>query len=224
MAELGAGQIVAGRFRLETRLGEGGMGSVWAAVHTTTGKRVAIKILRPELAKRADVRARFFREAKVSCSIQHDAILPIHDVLDLDDSPALVMDVLVGEPLSAVLARTPRIPLPLLQQIFAPLVSALQAAHAAGVVHRDLKPENIFLVRRSDGRMEPRLLDFGIAKLLDDATASLDQQVTGITKTGTLVGTPEYMSPEQVTGKPVDARSDLWSLGVILYDRRRAAA
>ena len=210
MFVLEPGAVVAGRYRLEQELGEGGMGVVWAATHSVTRRRVALKFLKDRDADASRRRA-FVREARAACAVSHAGILPVHDVIESDDGePALVMDLLNGEPLSARLAQKGKLGLGETADVLLPVLAAVGAAHAAGVVHRDLKPDNIFL---SEGGV--RILDFGLAKstLIDAGTArSIGNQ------SGEIVGTPRYMSPEQAFAeKDVDYRADIWSLGMVIY-------
>jgi serine/threonine-protein kinase len=161
-----AGAVVAGRYRLDRRIGEGGMGVVWAATHLRTQKTLALKLLRAAVAGDEDTRRRLVREARAACAVQHPNVVAIHDVVELDDgSPVLVMDLLEGESLRDRLTREGVLSLPTLAAILLPVVSAVGAAHALGIVHRDLKPENVFLAREPGGRRGVRVLDFGIAKL-----------------------------------------------------------
>lgn len=211
------GSVIAGRYRLDHLLGEGGMGAVWAATHQLTGKRVAIKLLKADAAT-PDTLRRFIREARAASAVRHPNVVEIHDFLSLDDgSPAMIMDLLEGETLAQRLRRLGVLPMAELSSIMAPVLSAVGSAHAAGVIHRDLKPDNIFLAQLGDGRTEPMVLDFGIAKVLPfEETLDSDEQLT---RTGAVVGTPYYMAPEQAFGeKDVDARIDVWALGVILYE------
>ena len=204
--------IIAGRYQLERLLGEGGVGSVWAAKHLATRKPVALKFLKRSADERHQ--RRLLREARAAGAVRHPNVLAIHDVLELEEgSPVLVMDLLEGESLRQRLVRSARLSLSETAAILLPVASAIGAAHAAGIIHRDLKPENIFLCRTRG----VQVLDFGIAKLTaregDAATTS------GLTHTGEILGTPYYMSPEQIFGEQdIDARSDLWALGVILYE------
>jgi len=219
--EVAVGSVVAERYRVERLLGEGGMGTVWAAQHTTTRKFVALKFLKASVLDHPRVRQRFIREARAASAIRHPSVIQVHDVLELEDgSPVMVMELLYGETLAALLERSHAIRVPVLARIMLPVCSAVGKAHELGIVHRDLKPENIFLEKGPDPDEVPRVkvLDFGIAKLtaLDgDAARSTDNN----TGTGTILGTPFYMSPEQMFGeKDVDHRSDIWSLGIILYE------
>ena len=217
LESLAPGSVVAGRFRLQEMLGSGGMGVVWAAVNVNTLAPWALKFLRPHLARDDEWRGRFRREAKAPKLIQHPSVVEIHDLIELEDgTPVLVMDLLQGESLGKRLARQGRIPLPELARILLPVVSAVAAAHRAGVVHRDLKPDNIFLERLADGTEVSRVLDFGMAKLVateGDAAASM-----ALTHAGQQMGTCYYMSPEQAAGETVDERCDVWALGVVLRE------
>ncbi len=185
------------------------MGVVWAAEHLVTGKSVALKLL-----KSRDVTSvrRFLREAKIAGTLAHPGIVAVHDVLQLDDgTPALVMDLLEGESLAQRIAAAGRLPADEVARMLLPVVDAVAAAHARGVVHRDLKPENVHLSPRGD-RTHVTVLDFGIAKVLEP-------EARAVTQTGAVLGTPHYMAPEQVFGdRTVDGAVDVWSLGVILYE------
>jgi eukaryotic-like serine/threonine-protein kinase len=210
--ELAAGALIGARYRLDRRLGEGGMGVVWAAVDLTTGDAVALKLLKA--ADDPDARRRFVREGRAASAVRHPNVVSILDVLELGGTPVLVMELLEGESLRNLLSRERALSLPALADIVVPVVSAVGAAHALGIVHRDLKPENIFLARSGDARVV-KVLDFGIAKLtaLDgDAMRS-----TGLS-TAAVLGTPAYMAPEQVFGeKDIDHRADIWALGIVLH-------
>jgi hypothetical protein len=214
--DIAPGTVIGARYRLEHRLGEGGMGVVWAAEDIATGQRCALKLMKDATGD-PDARMRFLREGRAASSVRHPNVVGILDVLEPDGAPpAIAMELLVGEPLRAMLRREGKLPLAELARILVPVASAVGAAHALGIVHRDLKPENIFLARGVDGERVVKVLDFGIAKLtaLDgDAMRS-----TGIT-TGAVLGTPAYMAPEQVFAeKDLDHRADVWALGVILYE------
>jgi serine/threonine protein kinase len=215
---LDAGAVVGGRFRLERRLGEGGMGVVWQAVHAVTHKPVALKFLKDSAASEPRAVQRFLREARAACAVRHPCVVAVHDVLELEDgSPMMVMDLLAGETFAKRLAREGALPLPEVARIMVHVCSAVGSAHALGIVHRDLKPENIFLARSLTGASEVKVLDFGIAKL----TASENEggETGGTTATGAILGTPYYMAPEQLFGeRDVDHRADIWALGIILYE------
>jgi serine/threonine-protein kinase len=212
---LEAGGMIAGRYRLLRKLGEGGMGVVWAARNEAIDRDVAIKLIQPELARDASVLRRFFTEAKVCGGIRHPGIV---DVLDLgqteDGAPFLVMEMLVGEALDAVLARErqlrPAVVLPLVRDV----ARTIALAHEKGIVHRDLKPANLSLHRAPTGETIVKVLDFGISKVLDAADRGVQ------TRTGAMLGSPAYMSPEQAAGltRDIDHRTDVWALGVILYE------
>lgn len=209
-------EIVGGRFRLERLLGEGGMGVVWAAHDLSADRRVALKFLRvanltEQIAKR------FYREARAAMAVRHPNVVRIHEVfVGTDGRPVMSMDFLDGESLAERLEREGKLSLAAFGDVFLPVVSAIGAAHARGIIHRDLKPENIFLCRTMTG-FDVRVLDFGIAKLT--ASEGEAAATAGLTATGAMMGTPYYMSPEQVFAhKDIDHRSDIWSLGVILYE------
>lgn len=202
--------VLAGRYRLERLLGEGGMGLVFGARDERLGREVAVKLLKPEVYAASAVQARFQQEARMLAALAHPGIIAIFDSGELEDGHAyLVMERLHGAPLGALLERhgagSPRQVASLLRQTAA----ALAAAHRAGIIHRDLKPDNVFLV--PDGpAFQAKLLDFGLAKALDGAS--------GVTRTGMVVGTPQYMSPEQVRGQTLDGRSDLYALAALAYE------
>ena len=205
------GQTI-GAYRVARLLGIGGMGRVYKGVHPTIGSRVAIKVLSRECSDRRDLVERFFAEAKSVNLIRHESIVNVLDLATLPDGrPYIIMEYLDGAPLSGAIeaslqARTP-LPLGGLARLAAEVLDALGAAHGKGIVHRDLKPDNIYVA--PSGR--PKVLDFGIAKLTDNAPG------TG-TATGSLLGTPHYMAPEQAAGRPVDLRADLYAMGVILFE------
>jgi serine/threonine-protein kinase len=206
-SELTEGAIVADRFVLVGRLGAGGMGTVWSARHRITGKLVALKFLKPELCSPAH-RRRFEREARAACTVNHPNIREVHDFLEDDGTPVMVLEHLSGESLASRLARDERLDVRTTAKYLTPVVSAVGTAHAAGIVHRDLKPENLFLL--DDGGV--KVLDFGIAKL------GAESEREELTASGAMLGSPAYMSPEQVFGeKDVDHRADVWALGIIVY-------
>jgi serine/threonine-protein kinase len=205
------GQTV-GVYRVARLLGIGGMGRVYKGVHPTIGSRVAIKVLSRECSDRRDLVERFFAEAKAVNLIRHESIVNVLDLATLPDGrPYIVMEYLDGSPLSSIIENAARagvlLPLGGIARLVAEVLDALAAAHAKGIVHRDLKPDNIFVTPA--GRA--KVLDFGIAKLQPELGGSA-------THTGSLLGTPHYMSPEQASGRPVDARADIYAVGVILFE------
>jgi len=208
------GDLVAEKYRVESLVGEGGMGAVFAASHALTGKRVALKWLRPELAANEAAVKRFMREAQAAGRIDHPNVVDIYDVGQHQGSTFLVMEFLLGEPLSSRIARGPLDVTDALA-VLVPAMRGVAAANATGVVHRDLKPDNIFLCRGPDGTLrEPKVLDFGISKV-----SSSDGQNLRLTRTGAVMGTPYYMSPEQIRDSAeIDQRTDVYAFGVILYE------
>ena len=210
------GSMIAGRYRLLSVLGEGGMGTVFEASHVDLGKRVAIKILSGLFAGHDEAKARFLREARVASAVESEHIAQVFDVgEDLDAGLYMVMELLKGEDLAARIVGWGRLRSEEAAGIALQVTRALERAHAAGIVHRDLKPANVFLARADDGSIKVKVLDFGIAKLVRDAQGSRG----GITKRGTAVGTPQYMSPEQAQGlSTVDAPTDVYSLGALLHE------
>ncbi len=200
-----------GAYRVARLLGIGGMGRVYKGVHPTIGSRVAIKVLSRECSDRRDLVERFFAEAKAVNLIRHESIVNVLDLATLPDGrPYIIMEYLDGAPLATLIEHAVQhgAPLPLggIARLTAEVLDALGAAHAKGIVHRDLKPDNVFVA--PSGR--PKILDFGIAKLSDVSGTS--------TRTGSLLGTPHYMSAEQAAGRPVDHRADLYAIGVILFE------
>ncbi|WP_426749483.1 protein kinase domain-containing protein [Myxococcus sp. Y35] len=196
-----------GSFRLVRRLGRGGMGSVYLGEHVSIGSRVAVKVLHAHLTMYPELVQRFHAEARAVNLIGHENIVSIFDMDAAPPRPYLIMELLDGAPLSAWVG-TP-LAAGAVVSVLSQVCDALQAAHARGIVHRDLKPDNIFVVRRKRGTPSVKVLDFGIAKLGD---AQMPQTHAGI-----IVGTPEYMAPEQSLGRGVDGRADLYALGVIAY-------
>ncbi|MDB4929313.1 MAG: putative serine/threonine-protein kinase pknB, partial [Myxococcaceae bacterium] len=213
-ADTGQVRVVGGKYRLGRVLGHGGMGVVYEAENTWTGRRVALKVLDPAGAADAVQVGRFMEEARVTAALRHPNIV---DVLDMGQDPAdgalfIVHELLAGEDLRAMLAREPRLDVDRALDLLAPLLRGLAAAHAAGVVHRDVKPANLFLARSAGGAVVPTLIDFGVARDLgrDDR-----RQRTG---TGETVGTPAYMAPEQLRGdRAVTPAADVWAVGVVLH-------
>jgi serine/threonine-protein kinase len=211
------GSVLAGKYRVERLLGEGGMGWVVVATHLQLEQRVALKFMHAVHAnEHPDAVGRFLREARAAARIQSEHVARVSDVGTLDNgAPYLVMEYLEGQDLEALLQSRRPIPLTMAVDYAMQACEGLAEAHAAGIVHRDLKPANLFLARRSDGSVRVKLLDFGISKL---ASAGGVPEV-GMTSTQALMGSPLYMSPEQLrSSKNVDRRADIWSMGVILYE------
>jgi serine/threonine-protein kinase len=209
---LEAGTTV-GEYVIEAQLGSGGFGTVYRATHPLIGKQVAIKVLSRKYSADEDMVSRFSAEARAVNQIRHRNIIDIFSFGTLEDGRAYyVMELLEGEPLDKVLDERGRIPLAEAIPILKAIAKALDAAHAKSIAHRDLKPENIFLAQDSEGERYPKLLDFGIAKLMGPENTTKHK-----TATGAPIGTPYYMSPEQCRGKDVDHRTDIYSLGVVAY-------
>ena len=214
--DLDLGTLV-GSYRLIEVLGEGGMGRVYVAEHVKLGRRVAIKKLRSELASSPTAVARFFSEARAVNRISHDNIVEITDFLEQPGGDNyIIMELLKGEDLAHRLQRKRILPLPRAFDIAAQTASALSAVHAAGMIHRDLKPDNIYLIERGGSPDFVKVLDFGVAKLTD--AKARGEIAVHVTAAGQIIGTPEYMSPEQAGGMAVDFRTDIYALGVILYE------
>jgi len=207
---LAEGTLIADRYRLERKLGAGGMGSVWRAHDQSLDSVCAIKLVDPEKVADEEVRVRFQREAKAAARIRCANVVDVFDHGIWNGVPFIVMEYLEGEDLGTRLDRCGTLSPPEVYEIVVQVSRGLVRAHAAGIVHRDLKPENVFLVP-GDEQEVAKVLDFGIAK--HDAYSITDKT----TKTGSFLGTPYYVSPEQARGKPVDWRSDLWSLAIIVF-------
>lgn len=207
-----SGGRMLGRYHLLRRLGQGGMGVVYEAVHQDLRKRAAIKVLHPQFAADSGVRARFLREGQAASRVRHPNVVDVYDVAVEDAEPYLVMELLDGENLAALFQRSMPLAVEQMVDISVPIAAALAAAHDLGIIHRDLKPENVLLSRTRAG-LVPKVLDFGISKVLDAEAA---QRLTGSVA---LLGTPCYMSPEQAkNARRIDGRADIYSIGVLLYE------
>ena len=204
------GQQLAGRYEVDRLIGEGGMGDVYLAKHLKIDKEVAIKVLAPEQTRRPRTVSRFLQEAKACSKIRHDNVVDITDFGEDAGRAFFVMEYLDGEDLSQILKREGRLPWRRTRRIAIQLLEGLGAAHEAGIVHRDVKPHNCFVAPRENNPDFVKVIDFGIAKLRDGSEEQL-------TRTGAIMGTAEYMSPEQGQGAELDGRSDLYSVGVILF-------
>ena len=210
------GAILAGRYRLEEVVGQGGMGSVWRATHTGLGEQVALKLVSAAFARSREALRRFDTEAKAAAKLRSRHVPQVFDNGVLEDgTPFLVMELLHGESLAARIHRLGPIPLPETVTIVEQCCRALGRAHSLGIVHRDIKPENIYLAHSvDDDAYIVKILDFGIAKV----ASPLSEDGRSSTRTGTLLGTPLYMSPEQARGlRSIDFRTDLYSLGLVSY-------
>ena len=209
--QLKIGDVIAGRYQLVERLGDGAMGTVFVAENVAIGRRVAVKVLRHELLVDPSFRQRFQHEAEAIAAIEHRNVARFLDLV-VGDPTFLVMEYVRGPTLDAVLEKDRKLPVKRATHITERLCWALEAAHAAGVIHRDIKPANVILSPELEHGEEPKLIDFGLAKLAHAAVKA------GLTRTGQIVGTPEYMAPEQIANKPVDARADVYALGCLLYE------
>jgi serine/threonine protein kinase len=206
--------IVAGKYALDRKLGQGAMGSVWSAEHLSLRSQVAVKFIDPHIASEPDALARFLREARAAASLRSPHVVQILDHGVDNGAPYIVMELLEGETLGARLRRRGSLAPAEVADLLTQVARAVAKAHEVGIVHRDLKPDNIFIVQNDDADLA-KVLDFGIAKVTG---ANVGASAPG-TRSGALMGTPVYMSPEQAEGtKQVDFRSDLWSLGVIAYE------
>jgi serine/threonine protein kinase len=213
-AGLREGEVLDDRYRVERIIGSGGMGVVVAAHHVNLDQRVAIKLLRSEAAWNADATSRFAREAKAAVKIKSEHVAQVLDVGTLrDGTPFIVMEYLEGIDLAAWLKKHGPLPVEQAVEFILQACVAIADAHALGIVHRDLKPANLFCVRRSDGRSIIKVLDFGISKMPGTGESG------AVTRTSAMLGSPLYMSPEQMrSSRDVDARADVWSMGVILFE------
>jgi serine/threonine-protein kinase len=212
------GEVVAGKYRIERLLGEGGMGVVACALHLQLGQRVAIKFLSPSHRYAEGGVERFMQEARLAACIQSEHVIRVFDVASLDDgTPYIVMEYLEGSDLGEVLRRSGPFAVPVAVDFILQASEAIAEAHVAGVVHRDLKPGNLFVCRRPDGSTLVKVLDFGISKLLRNGRSQ--RHIALSTGRHVIMGSPLYASPEQLrSSRDVDARSDIWALGAILYE------
>jgi serine/threonine-protein kinase len=205
-----------GDYVIEEKLGEGGFGAVYQALHPMIGKEAAVKVLSRELSSDPDMVSRFVAEARAVNTIRHPNIIDIFNfgTIPGDDRCYFVMEVLKGLSLDGYLAQHGRAEPSLVCQVMVGVARALEAAHAADIIHRDLKPDNIFLHETSDGKLLPKLLDFGIAKLKGGARSLARHR----TSTGAPLGTPAYMAPEQCLARDVDQRTDIYAFGVVCFE------
>jgi serine/threonine protein kinase len=214
------GTTVAGRYKVIKLLGEGGMGQVYLAEHSAIEKRIALKVLRAEYAHKGEIVTRFQQEAISASRIKHPNVLDVFDFGQLENGCFyLAMEFLEGNDLADELQRARQLTAPRALPIAMQICRALAAAHAKGVVHRDMKPENVFLQRTGDGEEIVKIVDFGIAQLKpSNEEAAAQSTHRRLTRTGMIFGTPEYMAPEQASGKHADLRCDVYAVGIILFE------
>ncbi|EYF08871.1 serine/threonine-protein kinase [Chondromyces apiculatus] len=209
---ISVGDLIAGVYRVEGVIGRGGMGVVYEATHVPTGIARAVKVMLPEAARHPRAVKSFISESWSACTLQSEYVVRVLDVGEHHALPFMAMELLEGRDLGAVLAERKVLPARDSAQYVLQICEALTEAHALGVVHRDIKPENVFLARRPDGTTGVKVLDFGLAKV--EAVAF---PAGSATPRASLIGSPCFMSPEQIRGEEIDGRSDLWSVGVLLY-------
>jgi serine/threonine protein kinase len=207
------GVVLGGKYRLEKKVGEGGMGKIYLSRHITLNKRYAVKMLNPEYSNNQEAIERFRREAVTAGELEHPNIINVTDIDYTEEGQAyIVMEYLDGRELRDDLRNTPIVDTQRALRILYQVARALDAAHSKGIIHRDLKPENIFLIDRSDQKDVVKILDFGISKIKGARASNL-------TQTGMVIGTPHYMAPEQARGdREIDVRVDIFALGAIAYE------
>jgi serine/threonine-protein kinase len=205
------GRLVGNKYELIRVLGVGGMGSVYEALHRITERRVALKLMHPEVTASPDAGERFLVEARAFAAIRHPGIVEVLDADRSGDELYVVFELLEGMDLGAAIVKR-RLTLELLLAIMVQVLRALDVAHSKGFVHRDIKPANIFLTRTEDDMLVAKVLDFGIARRVTAGRGD-----PNLTEGGTILGTPYYMSPEQMAGEAVDGRADVWAVGVVMY-------
>ncbi len=207
------GTCIAGKYDVVRLLGEGGFGAVYVAIQRPVGREVALKTIRTQHAGNTELRQRFYREARVVASLTNEATVTLFDYGETEDGLLyMVLELVRGRPLSVVLREQRPVPPERAARLMLPVLAALSEAHAAGLVHRDLKPDNVMVLTDTFGQEKVKVLDFGIAKVLESDVDSLN------TRTGMVLGTPAYMSPEQAFGRGVGPPSDLYAVGVMLYE------
>ena len=215
VAEPFIGRLLMGQFQIQSVCGHGATGTVYRAVQAGMERAVAVKVLRADLLKDADVVRRFVREARAGAKLNHQNIATVHLVGQTDEGvPFIVMEYVEGLALASILAVGKPLPLGRIAHLGTQIASALSEAHSQGIVHRDLKPENILLTERRGETDVVKVVDFGIAKMIAHAAPGEDP----ISRMGTVFGTPHYIAPEQASGQAVDGRADIYSLGCILYE------
>ena len=215
----GDAELLADRYRLHSRLGEGAMGEVYSAEHVLMRKQVAIKVLRREMSEDEEIVARFHREARAAAALDHPNVCQATDFGQNDEGAFfLVMEYLEGRTLQDLIDSEGCLGAKRALHIARQIAAALEVAHSQGIVHRDLKPENTMLIERQGDPDFVKIMDFGIARLVSGSDDDDEEPATRLTRQGMIYGTPHYMSPEQVAGSDVDARTDLYALGVVLFE------
>jgi len=213
------GTLVRGKYRILSKIGQGGMGSVYKALHVSFDELRALKVMSPELLRDELFVRRFKHEAVITRRLQHPNAVRVDDIDETEDGrPFIVMEYIEGESLKKLIKREGALPAPRVCPVIKQVAAALDAAHRLGMVHRDIKPDNIVLVQTPEG-VQAKVLDFGIAKVKESRLGGTGSMT--LTGTGVVIGTPQYMSPEQAMGKrgeQLDGRSDLYSLGVVMYE------
>jgi serine/threonine protein kinase len=212
------GQFIGGRYRVEAKLGEGGMGAVYRAEQVAMKRKIALKVLHPHLSADQQLIERFHREAAASSKLSHPNTITVHDFGQTSDGTLYIaMEFIEGKSLADVIEETGAVHWTRAVRIGLQVAESLADAHEQGIVHRDLKPDNIMLISRAGQADFAKILDFGIAKMAEAAEGDAGDKRKALTKTGMIFGTPQYMSPEQVRGAGVDHRTDIYALGIILY-------
>jgi tRNA A-37 threonylcarbamoyl transferase component Bud32 len=208
--------LIGGRYRLEHVRGGGGMAVVYEAMDITLERRVAVKLLHPDLRKDPHFDSRFQREARIASQLADPHIIVVHDFgIDVDHGPYLVMEYLQGQSLREFMQAQGTLPIPMSLDLACQLLLAMIHAHAKGFIHRDLKPDNVFLLNQAGLRLHVRVLDFGIARIYHSEEAL---ETATLTRTGAILGTPRYMAPEQLAGYPADVRADLYSFALVMHE------
>jgi eukaryotic-like serine/threonine-protein kinase len=211
-AELPPGTVL-GSYAIQRVVGRGGMGIVYEATHRELGKRAAVKVTLPQFALREEIRTRFLREGRAASRIRHRHVVDVYDLGTVGHSPYLVMEYLEGETLGALLKREGRLSGQRVTDLMIPVLCALRVAHELGIIHRDLKPDNIFLSSERGGPVVPKIVDFGISKIL------AEDRSRGLTNAAALLGSPHYISPEQAEdARSIGAGTDQYAVAVIMYE------
>jgi eukaryotic-like serine/threonine-protein kinase len=207
--QLPLGQVIGSRYRVQSLIGRGGMGMVYAATHELTGRRVALKLMLSDSDDAPVLQERFLSEARIAATVRHPNIVDVLDMGLHNGAPYLVMELLEGVSLERLLEDQNRLTVEQALAWLLPIIGALSVLHEAGIVHRDVKPSNIFLSSLPRHPMRPKLLDFGLARVVSDLR---------LTRSGTVIGTPLYMAPEHAAGLPTGPQADIWSIGVVIYE------